>query len=75
MLVSIQFMKFSTLPCQPNMIVILCVVLFCVSLCYCKGSVYPIYLGSVPSCVFGTIYAVFFITLCLFLYLCGGAWC
>lgn len=66
MLASIQFMKFSTLPCQPNMIVILCVVLFCVSLCYPKGSVYSIYLASVPSSVFGRIYTVFSITLCPF---------
>jgi len=64
MLMSIQFMKFSTLPCQPNLIVILRVFLFCVSLCYPTGSVYPIYLGSVPSSVFGRIYTVFFITLC-----------
>jgi hypothetical protein len=66
MLASIQFMKFSTFPCQPNMIVILSVILFCVSLCYPKVSVYPVYLGSVPSSVFGRIYTVFFITLCPF---------
>ena len=59
MLASIQFMKFSTLSCQPNMIVNLRVVLFCVSLCYPEGSVYPVYLGSVPSSVFGRIYIQF----------------
>jgi hypothetical protein len=63
---SIQFVKFSILPCQRKVIVVLPVVLFCVSLSYLKGIVYPIYLGSVPSSVFGRLYTVFCIALCPF---------